>query len=204
MVTESQILSTFDKFFQNAQRLIDRKMTHVDDNGLLNVMGDVVVKMEWTSNQGVGLPEGKIPVAFGTVSGTFSVARTNLRSLEGAPSSIGNICWIGFNPLTSLEGGPQHIHHLLIMDELPLLSSLDGFPPQCNTCRFTWTENLPLLRLLQAKKLILDLNQQSMLPNSNPKRCFEILKRYEGQGEAGAFACGAELATAGYKENARW
>lgn len=204
MVTESQILSTFDKFFQNAQPLIDRKMTHVDDNGLLNVMGDVVVKMEWTTNQSVGLPEGKIPVAFGTVSGTFSVARTNLRSLKGAPVSVGRICWIGDNPLTSLEGGPQHIHHLLIIDELPLLSSLDGFPPHCNTCRFTWTEHLPLLRLIQAKKLILDLNQQSMLPNSKPKRCFEILNRHAGQGEAGAFACGAELANIDCKENARW
>ena len=204
MVTEWHILNIFDKFFQNAQQLVDRGRIWVDDAGLLNVTGDVVVKLEWTSNQGVGLPEGKIPVAFGNVTGTFSVARTNLRSLEGAPVSVGRICWIGDNPLTSLEGGPQQIDHLLIMDHLPVLSSLEGFPPRCNSCRFTWTEHLPLLRLLQVKNLILDLNQQSMLPDSNPKRCFEILKRYQGQGEAGAFLCGAELASAGYKENARW
>ena len=204
MVNESDIFNNFTKFFQDAERLIHKNKVSIDADGKLNVLGDVVVKLEYTTHQSTGLPFGKLPVQFGTVSGTFSVAKTRLQSLAGAPVSVGGICWISDNLLTSLEGGPQHIHHLLIMDNLPALASLTGFPPDINTCRFTWRKDLPLLRLLQAKRLILSLEQQGLLPSSPPKKCLEILNKYLPQGKRGMFDCQKELEDAGFPENARW
>jgi hypothetical protein len=60
----------------------------------------------------------------------------------------------------------------------------------------SYSPTLPLLRCLLAKKVVTTKPENSTVQ--------DILNQYAGQGEAGAFACGAELATAGYKENARW
>jgi hypothetical protein len=61
------------------------------------------------------------------------------------------------------------------------------------------------LRCLNAKEIDLkaiswgDQNMWARYRNAN-----RIMEKYQGQGQAGAMACAAELAQAGLKENARW
>jgi len=68
MVNESDIFNNFTKFFQDAERLIHKNKVSIGADGKLNVLGDVVVKLEYTTHQSTGLPFGKLPVQFGTVS----------------------------------------------------------------------------------------------------------------------------------------
>ena len=117
----------------------------------------------------------EIPVKFSRVDGNFYCNHNQLTTLKYSPTTIGGSFYCSINPLESLEGLPEKL----------------------KTLQLSYSPNLPLLRALNAKKI--EFN-----PLLDDPTLKEILNRYAGQGEAGAFACGAELATAGYKENAQW
>ena len=203
VVDEQQVLNTFVKYFAEANIVMGRQQWSFDNQGRLNIKGHVTVRKEYTVAQGgTGLPNGRLPLRFGRVHGDFNVSGCELTTLKGCPLHVGGLCFVSNNPIPSLEGAPQLVDYLFVMQDLTQLTSLEGFPAQIEICRFDWRHNLPLLRLLQAKKLI--LGNPGPSHSSPANRCFEILKGYAGQGEAGAFTCGAELADAGYKENARW
>ena len=165
---------------------------------------------------------GRIPVKFYMVDGWFQAERMGLGSLENCPDSCGSL-FVASNSLRSLEHTPAYLGSHDISDNLfhnfvglpeglsvvtalnNPLTSLDGLPEsppeeEPLTVALTYSPHLPLLRLLVAEEI------EIRDPRNN--KLFEpvqsILNRYAGQGSAGAFACGAELATAGYKENARW
>ena len=156
------------------------------------------------------------PVTFGHVSGKFQCDTAGLTSLKGAPSTVGGSFWVNNNLLTSLEGAPQEVgSHFWCYSNLlknlkggPTsvgkqydcdsnpLESLEGIPHSLNgpfVCEYQ--KNLPLLRMLNAQKIELLMA---------PTAVQTILDKYAGQGQKGALACAAELADAGFKENARW
>jgi hypothetical protein len=85
-----------------------------------------------------------------------------------------------------------------------MLESLEGFPLEVSSVRFNWAPSLPLLRLLNAAKITVAYPGTDVYVRRNGQKAADILNGYAGQGEAGAFACGAELASAGLKDNARW
>lgn len=100
------------------------------------------------------------------------------------------------NHLTNLVGVPQHAHDVICAGST--LISLEGLPTDPHSIRylsFTYRPTLPLLRCLVSTTVELA---------RAPKEVGTIIAKYSGQGEAGAFECGAQLASAGYKENARW
>ena len=116
----------------------------------------------------------QLPVKFHTVD-TFYAYNNHLANLIGAPQHSNEINCVG-STLTSLEGLPTEPHSI-------------------RSLSFTYRPMLPLLRCLVSTTVELA---------RAPKEVVTIIARYSGQGEAGAFECGAELASAGYKENARW
>ena len=130
-----------------------------------------------------------------SVGGDFYCGSNDLTTLEGAPKSVIGMFDCGFNRLTTLEGAPNSVGGDFLCT-LNKLTSLEGLPVVPGTLYLSYSPTLPLLRCLLAKKVVTTKPENSTVQ--------DILNQYAGQGEAGAFECGAELATAGYKENARW
>ena len=130
-----------------------------------------------------------------SVGGDFYCGSNDLTTLEGAPKSVIGMFDCGFNRLTTLEGAPNSVGGDFLCT-LNQLTTLEGMPAVQGTLYLSYSPTLPLLRCLLAKKVVTTKPENSTVQ--------DILNQYAGQGEAGAFECGAELATAGYKENARW
>ena len=130
-----------------------------------------------------------------SVGGDFYCGSNDLTTLEGAPKSVIGMFDCGFNRLTTLEGAPNSVGGDFLCT-LNKLTSLEGLPVVPGTLYLSYSPTLPLLRCLLAKKVVTTKPENSTVQ--------DILNQYAGQGEAGAFLCGAELADAGYKENARW
>ena len=121
----------------------------------------------------------------------------SLRSIDGAPEIINNEFSVYNSGILNFVGGPHKIGFLDAI-ECSKLYSLDGLAEEIINMAVSYRQRLPLLRLLKAKKL-------KFVPATTiSNQVYEIMQPYIGQGEAGAFACGAELASAGFKENARW
>jgi hypothetical protein len=151
------------------------------------------------------------------VVGGFECYSNQLTTLEGAPKSVGGDFSCYNNQLTTLKHSPQSVHgsfdcsynQLTTLEGAPKsvggdfncvnnkLATLEGMPDVQRTLFLSYRRKLPLLRCLLAKKVEFD-------PKPRNKTIETILNKYAGQGEAGAFACGAELAAAGFKANARW
>lgn len=151
------------------------------------------------------------------VGGDFACTGNRLTSLEGAPKSIRGNFWCGGNRLTTLQHAPQSVggefactgNSLTSLEGAPKrvdgnfscagneLTTLEGLSDVKGTLVLSYSPTLPLLRCLLARKV-------QFIGEIENKTVETILNRYAGQGEAGAFVCGAELADAGYKENARW
>ena len=131
-----------------------------------------------------------------SVRGNFVCSFNRLETLAGAPRSVDGFFSCTDNLLTSLEHAPNSVGNDFSCFNNPL-ETLEGLPDVTRTLRLSYSPTLPLLRCLLAKKV-------EFLPTLGDKTIEAILHRYAGQGEAGAFACGAELASAGYKENAKW
>lgn len=149
------------------------------------------------------------------VGGSFGCSHNQLTSLEHSPQRLGESLDCSFNQLSSLRYCPQEVWNLFCMDnrltslngaptkirhELRCwgnpLESLEGMPERLPLLWLDYSPTLPLLRCLNAKEIWQWIGW--------PVEVLNILRKYAGQGEASAFLCGAELAAAGYKENARW
>lgn len=204
MVSHDEIFETFVRYFEGAERLVRDRKVHIDDDGKLNVLGSVLMKTQYTTNMSTGAPYGRIPVEFGTVSGSFNVSYCALTTLEGSPKSVGQSCFVSHNDLTSLKGGPEHVGYIFEISELRKLTSLEGFPTDVAVCRYSWRKNLPLLRILQARQILLGIDQLDSRTGTPPRVSLEILRKYAGQGRAGAIDCKRELVAAGLEGNARW
>ena len=203
VVDKNEILRLLHKYFYTPGRIT------IDDFGLV------------TCNSGVELKRGnlvtRLPVSFDRVDGNFVCINNQLTTLQGAPTSVGGSFLCSNNQLTTLAGAPTSVddsfdcsvNQLTTLEHAPQsvggdfgcynnqLTTLEGLPVVTKTLYLSYSPTLPLLRCLLAKQVVFS-------PELENKTIETILNQYAGQGEAGAFACGAELASAGYKENAKW
>lgn len=195
----------------------------IDTAGMISCTGEA-----WT----YGL-FAKMPVKFKSVGGSFRISgnflltsldgvpsrvdgafnctgAVNLPSLKGAPATVGgDFNCSGNDNLVSLVGAPEVVLGDFDCRTLPKLKSLDGLPAKIGgKLKVTYYRKLPLLRSLVAHG---GVELTKILSSGYPfytsdaaKQVEQILNKYAGQGEAGAFECGAELAEAGFKANARW
>ena len=150
-------------------------LTHFTASGDISIDDEGLVSVAGNVSLLQNSKVKRLPVSFKKVDGDFWCNNNQLTTLEGTPNSVGRRFFCWNNPLTTLE----------------------GMPTQLLSLRLSYSPTLPLLRSLYAKKI-------DFWPELDDKTLEKILNTYAGQGEAGAFACGAELATAGFKENARW
>jgi hypothetical protein len=171
---------------------------------------------------------GEIPVKFGLVQGHFMCAFKNLKSLKNAPHTVtGNFGCYG-NLLTSLEGGPQDVgrtemgggtyacsnnnlinfmgapqqftgYFVAVNEMNEDLMSVDGLPPEARQVDITYHAHLPLLKLLNQKRVTV---RYAGSGQEHPVTA--ILEKYAGTGKPGAIKCAVEMIRAGYKDNARW
>ena len=200
----------------------------LDDQGLVNVDGDLEVRSNLT-------------VAMGTVSGNVYAAKKGLTTLKNFPHTVMGFCNVSLNPLDSLEGCPTtvkgrlgllgcgltsllhcgqgvsrlnasnnkltNLKHLpsgladLSISHNPELHDLSELTP-VYILLLSYDKNTGLLPVLQANNLRWD----QPLDNPAPERfdVGKILAPYLGKGRSAAIACAAELAKAGFKGNARW
>lgn len=155
-------------------------------------VGDFVCRNNLQLRSFEGAPE--------TVEGDF-VCDSNhlLTTLEGGPKRVlSTVRCFGNARLVSLLGAPATVGGDFWCYDNPKLRSLEGLPSIPGILYLTYKQKLPLLRCLLAQQVVFYPRKQVSKPVQT------IVNRYAGQGEAGAFSCGTELATAGYKENARW
>lgn len=208
MVDTKQIQALLDKHF-----LLFGPVTLIDAHtGLVDVDGSVYlrdrprvkrlpVKFEHTrdfhcNNNSLTTLEG----APHSVRGSFDCHNNQLTSLAHSPEYVEGAFWCGFNKLKNLVGAPTSVGDDFVCRGNPL-ESLDGLPSEIDgVVRLDYDANLPLLRLLVAKRGV-DW-WQTRTPVPEPVAA--ILEKYKGQGQAASLICAAELSAAGFKGNARW
>ena len=202
MVDKDKIMRLLQRHFKTIGTIT------ISDEGLVSCTGNVELKRTPKLE--------RLPVAFDSVDGNFVCWDNQLITLEGAPKKVDGDFWCFNNQLTTLEHAPQRVdgtfdcgfNQLTTLAHAPnsvgvdfncsgnKLTSLEGLPAVEGTLYLSYSPTLPLLRCLLAKKVVTTKPENSTVQ--------DILNQYAGQGEAGAFACGAELASAGLKDNARW
>lgn len=212
----AELLKEFDRCFDAVQLM----RVWVDDNiPIVNVKCySLTLKVK-----------GSIPIPMGVVTGHFDCGERALTSLENAPLTVmGNFDCHG-NYLKSLEGGPTSVgssslgggtyscsyNFLKNFEGAPkefsgyfvgvgqmgtALESIDGLPPDARMVEITYQKDLPLLKLLKQKRT----NVRTHITGERMDLLSDILEKYAGQGQSAALVCAAELADAGYKDNARW
>lgn len=173
----------------------------IDADLQVNVRGDVGIK------RGTFLPGPGLPVAFGTVTGSFDLGtQPHLKTLEGCPWRAGKDFEVVAPNLESLEGGPREVGEWYRVRS-NRLTSLAGLPtkPPLQT-RLTITPHLGLLSLLEYKGKVLwgFATEFGGLSNKQMVAAVRIITEWQGRGAEGALECAAELANADCKENARW
>jgi len=197
MVDQKKVLALLVKNFDKGREIVKGDSYDFDSEGRLNVELDL-------NYVGQEPGEHRLPIRFGRALKSFTARWVNLTSLEGFPYYVGGGCNIGGNLLTNLVGAPSTVMGRFDLEYIDSLKSLEGFPDAAGAVRFSWRPDLPVLRLLNAARIDLGIKQETEPESSPAQTCLRILRKFQGQGEAGAFLCGAELAASGLKENARW
>lgn len=162
---------------------------------------------------------GYIPVKMGYVWGAFNCSHCLLTSLHNAPHTVSISFNCEGNKLSSLEHGPRKVEGIYNCADNKLhdfrhaaahvrmefrgsnqalgsLKSLEGLPTSASLIRITYESELPLLRLIEHKRFIVEQSPNPVIQ--------DILEKYQGQGKPGALKAAAELIKSGYKGNARW
>jgi hypothetical protein len=144
----------------------------------------------------------RLPVKFGHVSGDFKISNTHLVTLANSPRSVSGEFNCSGNQLASLTGAPDSVGAIDCIGNP--LTSLDGFPSQIqNWAALLYDQNLPLMRLLNAPRIML-------FPRPQMEKIQQILNRHAGLGKRGMMKCTSELLTLGAKlgldlrANCRW
>jgi hypothetical protein len=185
-------------------------ITHEIINGRVNILKDARGVRSMTSEK-----MEKLPISFGTIIGRFGCERLGLTTLENSPTELfENDYSYSFNcannNLTSLKYLPKNISMLFCQGN-PFIS-LEGLDSKTIILRIsiTFTENLPLLRLLVASHSIkFEEHPNDILSNSQikVKPIQDILnnhiKQYENINQR-VLRCKDALIEAGYRDNAKW
>ena len=212
MVDESFIWTTLANHFHI--RNYEGESVDIDINsaGCLDVVnGDVMM-----FKPGAG---GHIPLCWNSVGGDFIANHMSIRRLANAPRVCDSLN-VNRNLIEDLGECPEKLSKLLIRSNrlknfqgtlatVELIDAVDnpfldleGLENiSVDMLKITWRRDLPLLRSLTVRKWVKLYQEDGIREKTGVG---EIINRYIGQGEAGAFECGAELASAGFKENARW
>ncbi len=188
----------------------------INDKGEVDVIGNCTMKPS-----AFATPNGKFLVTFGKIDGHFFANNCKLRSLDGAPNYVEGRFECNQNKLTSLSGSPSHVGWSFACDMNELtdlkgcpkaisgnyscignpLKSLEGLPTEISggDFNFTWTADLPLLRLV-GKSIYIhggDRDIGSVIE--------EIINDYvESPSRANIIACQRRLIDAGFAGNAAW
>ncbi len=145
-------LKTYRQLFENTQELTPEQIEWLDSctkGGTWKInprTGLVDVKGRFNCSE-QSLTDFK-GVRFGVVEESFTCARNQLTSLEGAPREVGGGFYCGDNQLTSLEGAPQKVseHFYCYGNQL---TSLVGAPQKvgggffCSSNQLTTLEGAP-------------------------------------------------------------
>jgi hypothetical protein len=217
MVDQNKILKDLETYFVAHSILQDKKYRFTED-GKLDVYNDLRPRL-------YEFPDGRLPFAFGKVTGTFNVRDSRLVSLEGCPYEVTGNFLAANNLLSSLEGSPEIVGGTFecrkqlalttlvgapkivggifnCSDNLRLVS-LEGLPQELKVLLVTYTEHLPLLRALTATKGV-QFWWRSESQDRAAQQVREIINKYAGQGKRAMFDCQKDLEDAGFEENARW
>ena len=208
MVDTAQIQTLLDRHF-----VLWGPVTYIDvDTGLVDVDGMVSlqkrprvkrlpVRFEHTGT--FQCPNNSLTTLEGvphSVRGSFACNDNRLTSLAHSPSYVEGAFWCQRNQLKNLVGAPHSIGDDFVCVGNPL-ESLDGLPSEIEgLVRLDYDADLPLLRLLVAKRGVDWFSSKSKVPE--PVKT--ILEKFKGQGQAASLICATELADAGFKGNARW
>lgn len=135
------------------------------------------------------------------VNGSFYAYHCeNLHSLQGAPRWVGGE-FIAYNcALTHLQGAPLIVKGMFDVSGNPL-ANYDHVPEECTAVILPYNRQAPILKLLVYPRVEF---RWDGITHGNHTVVNTIMRKYAGQGKAGAIKCAAELIKAGYKENARW
>jgi hypothetical protein len=164
---------------------------HLDVQGRIDIDGDITIL-------GNRLVKPRLPLKFGRVTGTFIARNCGLDTLEGSPYHVGEHFLVIKNNLNDLTHGPQHVSGQYGIMNNPL-HSLDGLASHVGeSIWLDYTEQLPLLRLVQVPKVLWHMNHQP------PLKVKEIVDKYVGKGRSVILNFALELKQAEYAENARW
>lgn len=156
------------------------------------------------------------------VEGGVSVARSQIKDLTHAPNQVGGNFWayhcaqlqslhgaprwvggnfVAYNcALTSLKGAPLVVKGMFEVSGNPL-ENYDHVPEGCVSVKLPYNKSAPILRLLVYPEVT--FTWDGVTTQAHPF-VDEVMRKYAGQGRAGAIKAAAELVKAGYKENARW
>jgi hypothetical protein len=139
------------KMFENSQELTPEQIEWLDEctdgTWTLNPRTGMVDVDGRFNCSGQGLTDFK-DVRFGVVEESFTCARNQLTSLEGAPHKVSVSFDCSDNQLTSLEGAPQKIGHSFYCHNNQL-TSLEGAPREvgggfyCGDNQLTTLEGAP-------------------------------------------------------------
>lgn len=169
----------------------------VDADGVVHVQGDVIA--------GVALPE-HMPVQFGQVTGDFKMAspiQNNLTSLVGCPHTVMGSFRCVAPKIKTLEGAPKTVGKKCVIASDSLMS-LEHLPKYGDTLLLRYTPHLPLLRLVEHPRVLWSYSPQYGGMEQG-MAATHILRQYTGKGRGGALlACAAKLILNGYRENAKW
>lgn len=171
---------------------------HKDDQARIWVQGTVLIKFAMQN----------LHFKFAHVSGNFLASYAGLTSLEGLPDRVEGELSLSGSQVKNLIHAPNHVGKDLVIEHMPYLESLEGFPAYVGgVVKVTYNPQLPLLRCLQANQV--KLTKPSFVTTEifdKMKTCEKILndERWRGKGKAGALNCANALKKAGLEGNARW
>jgi hypothetical protein len=142
------------------------------------------------------------------VLGNFSCHTNQLTSLQGLsqlqnPGQQGWFFSCAFNQLKNFQHMDQNFEGYFVgvdQGHPQALTSIDGLPKQARLVEITYQPNLPLLKLLEFKRV----NVRE--PGNGPRvdLISDIFNKYAGEGKRGAIRCQKALIAAGFEGNAKW
>lgn len=164
---------------------------NLDPQGLIDIEGDISI----ICNR---LTQGHLPLAFGSVTGSFIARNCDLITLAGAPHSVGESILVTKNQLHDLKGGPEFVGNKYMVMDNPL-TSLEGLATHVkDSLWMNYTPDLPLLRLVQVPHVFWHMNHMP------PPEVKTIIDTHVGKGKGAVLNFALELKKAGFVENARW
>lgn len=111
---------------------------------LIKIHSDGTVDIDGSVSFSVGrLPNDRLPIKFGRVTGIFNISSKALTTLEGCPDTVDGVFSANSNFFSDLKGAPQEVYSFNISNNNNL-TSLEGIPKQIGDvihfsgCRNLW------------------------------------------------------------------